>query len=284
LTPKTYSTYHQRGAEGTLYLADAIDFLKKIRKSTAGVVFLDPPFNIGKDYGNGKTEDRRPHKHYISWLEEVIGESVRILKPGGALYLYHLPSFATQLTGLLNELLQFRHWIAVCMKNTFVRGRRLYPAHYALLYYTKGDPLHFSRPKLSPVKCRRCNSYIKDYGGYRRIIEEKGINLSDVWDDLSPVRHNKRKSRPANELPMELLERVVAISGCANELFVDPFMGGGNGVLAAVGADMRFAACDIVEECCRLVSERIEHLIEEHRRQAWQTQMPIPKEDSLSIS
>lgn len=254
---KTYSRYDLPKARGVILLGEALAFLKSMEDYKASIVFLDPPFNLGKDYGNGKREDRKPHAQYISWLFDLIKESERVLKPGGALFVYHLPRVATQLTGLLNELLEFRHWIAVSMKNTFVRGKWLYPAHYALLYYTKGTPANFVRPKLAPGKCKQCNSFIKDYGGYKHIIEKKGINLSDIWDDISPVRHNNRKSREANELPMTLLERIIAISGCERDLYIDPFAGGGNGVLSALNAGMSFAACDIAEENCRIISRRI---------------------------
>lgn len=260
---KLYSSYDVQQVKGEVYHGEALGFLSNIQNCVASIVFLDPPFNLGKDYGNGKKQDRRPPTEYISWLLAIIRESERVLKPGGALFIYHLPSVATQLTGTLNELLKFRHWIAVSMKSTFVRGKWLYPAHYALLYYTKGPPAHFHRPKLSPVRCKQCNSYLKDYGGYRHIIEKKGINLSDIWEDLSPVRHNNSKSRGPNELPFKLTERIVAISGAPDELYLDPFAGAGSGVLAALRAGMRFATCDIEEEYCSLVSNRIEEAIRE---------------------
>ncbi len=252
-----YQNFDGINIKGKIFHGDALAFLRNVADNSACIVFLDPPFNLGKDYGNGKRHDLKPHDQYISWILDLIRESERVLMHGGALYVYHLPSIATQLTHCLNTLLQFRHWIAISMKNTFVRGNRLYPAHYALLYYSKGSPTHFYRPKLSPLKCKQCNTYIKDDGGYRHIIDEKGINLSDIWDDISPVRHNNTKSRGANELPMKLVDRIVSISGAPRELFVDPFAGGGNGVLAAIKAGMNFLACDIEENCCRLVSEKI---------------------------
>ncbi|TKJ41144.1 site-specific DNA-methyltransferase [candidate division LCP-89 bacterium B3_LCP] len=258
-----YSKFDHENVRGEIHLDDAYKFLRKFEDDVAGIIFLDPPFNLGKDYGNGKKQDRKPRGEYISWLNTLITESERVLKPGGALYIYHLPSVATQITGLLNELLQFRHWIAVSMKNTFVRGQWLYPAHYALLYYTKGAPSHFNRPKLNPIKCKHCNSYIKDYGGYKKIIERNGINLSDIWDDLSPVRHNSTKTRSANELPVKLLERIVTISGTVGELYIDPFAGSGNGILAALKAGMHFSACDNEEQYCFLISERIQEELEE---------------------
>src|SRR2546422_6918695 len=101
---------------------------------------------------------------------------------------------------MLRELLQgelpFRHWIAISMKGGFARGQYLYPAHYALLYLTKGQPGRFHRPKIDPPHCKKCGALLKDYGGYKKFISN-GINLSDIWDDVSPVRHNRYKHRRA---------------------------------------------------------------------------------------
>ena len=84
--------------------------------------------------------------------------------------------------GSLEGELTFRHWIAISMKNGFVRGRRLYPADYALLMFSKGDMSAFERPRIEPQRRRRRN-LVKDYGGYTGIITEKGINLSDFSED-----------------------------------------------------------------------------------------------------
>jgi site-specific DNA-methyltransferase (adenine-specific) len=245
---------------GTIFAGEALDFLRTLPARSASIVFLDPPFNLGKEYKSGaKHLDNRPEQVYHKWLMKVLRESTRVVANGGALYLYHLPWWAMRLGAFLGseEKLSFRHWIAISMKNGFVRGDRLYPAHYALLMYTRGEPGAFNRPKLRPVKCRHCHEYVKDYGGYTSIIEQKGINLSDFWEDLSPVRHANRKNRRANELPEALFSRIVAISGGKGGLFVDPFAGSGTGVVVAANSGLSFAACDIVTENCQLIAERL---------------------------
>lgn len=251
---KLFRTYDFGNVRGCLYQDDAIRFLKYQPSNSAALVFLDPPFNLKKTYSHNRHIDNRPEDEYQCWLNEILSESSRILKPGGALYLYHMPSAAVKLVQTLNELLTFRHWIAVSMKNGFVRGNRLYPAHYALLYYTKGAPSYFSRPKLLPKTCPQCGALQKDYGGYKKIIMEKGLNLSDIWDDFSPVRHRSTKTRDANELPLNLLKRVIEISGKPGDLFIDPFSGSGVGLLAAKSAGMNFIGCEIMANYCKQIT------------------------------
>jgi site-specific DNA-methyltransferase (adenine-specific) len=258
--PHLHRKWDGPGPRGELYHADALLFLRGIRSKTAGIVFLDPPFNLGKNYDpDNPHNDLKPSEEYGKFITQVIDESIRVLAPGGALYLYHLPIWAMRLGSYIEQRLELRHWIAVTMKNGFARGRRLYPAHYGLLYFTKGTPRHFTRPKKQPDVCRHCGKPVRDYGGYASIIKENGgVNLSDVWDDISPVRHTKYKSRVQNELPSKLTSRIVRISGYPRGVLVDPFAGSGSVIMAAIRAKMKFKACDVVESNCKLISERID--------------------------
>ena len=263
---ETVYTARSKNLNGRIVCGDATDFMRNLPSNCARVVFLDPPFNLGKMYDKNKSLDRRPEDEYRQWLQDVASESIRVLEPGGALFLYHVPSWAMRVGSHLDEMLTFRQWIAVSMKNGFVRGNRLYPAHYALLMFAKGKLKKFVRPRISPIECRTCGELVKDYGGYKPIIMRKGINLSDIWDDLSPVRHAKRKNRVANELPVLLFHRIFRMVGSKGSLYVDPFAGSGSGVVAAARKGMRFAACDLVRENCVLMARRLDELKASQRR------------------
>lgn len=253
-----YFVHRGGSVNGTVVNADALEFLAAKRSESADIVFLDPPFNLGKDYGDKKkVSDRLARTVYEEWLGSILRQSIRILAPGGTLYFYHIPEWALRVGHLLNAALDFKHWIAVSMKNGFVRREGLYPAHYALLMYTKGAPAVLRRPKIAPQHCRHCGELLKDYGGYKDIIMNSGINLSDFWDDLSPVRHGNTKNRLQNELPALLFKRIIEISGKSGGLYIDPFCGTGSGVLAAVAGGMRFGACDILEWNCQIVNFRL---------------------------
>ena len=179
------STVRGYGQRGFLVAADALQFAGALRDSIADIVFVDPPFNLGKDYGGATVLENKSRVAYEIYMRHLFREVVRCLKPGGALFLYHIPYWASVFASDLNERLEFRHWIAVAMKNGYVRGKNLYPAHYALLYYTKGKPRRFKRPRVPPSRCRHCNGMVKDYGGYTRFVQ-RGLNLR-VAEEITPV-------------------------------------------------------------------------------------------------
>jgi len=212
---------------GKLYQGDCLQVLPKIESGTVDLVFADPPFNLKKDYGKGISDDRVAHD-YLDWCGKWIDESVRTLKPGGAFFLYNLPAWNIPLGKLLADAgMLFRHWIAIDIKFGLPIQGRLYPSHYSLLYYTKGKPKFFHRPRVPIPVCRHCGKDLKDYGGHRGKLNPAGLNLSDVWTDIPPVRHRSTKRRAANELSVKLLQRVLEIGTAPGDLVLDPLGGSG---------------------------------------------------------
>lgn len=218
---------------GRLYQGDCINVMKTVESDSVDLIFADPPFNLKKLYPSG-IDDNLKEQQYIVWCEEWLAECVRILRPGGSIFLWNLPRWNTVFSGYLNNLLTFRHWIAVDIKYSMPISGRLYPSHYSLLYYCKGDkPNTFHPDRLQMEICPKCLADLKDYGGYKDKMNPDGINLTDVWYDIPPVRHSKYKKREgANELSSRLMDRIVEMSSETGDLIFDPF--GGSGTTYAV--------------------------------------------------
>ncbi|MBI4501008.1 MAG: helix-turn-helix domain-containing protein [Gemmatimonadetes bacterium] len=259
---------------GALYRVDCLRLLATLSDNSVDLVFADPPFNLGKNYGKG-ISDRRQEGEYLSWSRDWLLECIRVLSPGGALFVFNLPKWLIQYGWVLESHgMTFRHWIACRMPKSLPIPGRLSPAHYGLLYYTKEKPRVFNKVYVPIPSCRHCGGDIRDYGGHRKYLNEKGLNLMDVWDapedvwetadgeerttrkdlwrdadeiwdDIPPVRHSKYKLRGANELAPLMLERVVAFASSKNDLILDPFAGTGTTLCAAEKLGRRWLGCDI---------------------------------------
>jgi site-specific DNA-methyltransferase (adenine-specific) len=254
-----------RSDAGTLFEGDCTGILPALADDLADTIFADPPFNLGKIYGK-RSDDSKQAADYVEWCHRWLADCTRILKPGGALFLYNLPKWnfllGAFLTGDLG--LQFRHAVAIEMKSSLPIAGRLYPAHYSLLYLTKGKPKIFRKIRTPIELCRHCGGEIRDYGGHRHAMNPAGVNLKDVWTDIPPVRHRKFKSknRQANALSTKILDRVVEMTTLPGDLVLDPF--GGSGTTFAVcerkqrrwiGIELDF--CDTIVE--RLTGDEIKH-------------------------
>jgi site-specific DNA-methyltransferase (adenine-specific) len=243
---------------GLLYNADCFVLFRALKNDSIDCVFADPPFNLGKDYGNGDFSDDLRHTDYLRWCFSWADEAVRVVKPGGAIFVYLLPRWGYHVAAHLeSKEMQFRHWIAVSMKGTFPRGRKLYPAHYCLLYFTKGEPKTFNRIRLPIPKCRHCGGDIKDYGGHRKYLNPLGINLTDFWEDTAPARHKKFKTRwHINELKPMIPGRCIEMSTNPGDVVLDPFGGGGSSYEAAQRSGRYWLGSELGS--CEPIVERFE--------------------------
>jgi site-specific DNA-methyltransferase (adenine-specific) len=231
------------GEKGLLFRADCLDLLANIRESSVDLIFVDPPFNLGKDYNVPTFNDDMETEAYRSWCHAWLLELTRILRPGGTLFLYHWPRWAMELGAWMNTLpaLEYKAWIALKMKSGFPIKGRIHPAHYGLLYYVKrGVKPTFNVVRTKTPTCRHCGKLVRDYGGYRKKFErfedEKGIpwiQISDFWEDTRPARQDKSRENQINELPLHIPERAILLASNPGDVVLDCFAGGGSTLHAA---------------------------------------------------
>ena len=254
---------------GQLHQADCLEFLRSVESESVDLAFADPPFNLGKKYTSGIDDSIAAHD-YVAWSEQWLDEMIRTLKPGGSLFFWNLPKWSLPLGAYIGQSLTFRHWISVDIKFSLPIQGRLYPSHYALLYFVKGmKPAIFHPDRLPVPCCRHCGGEQRDYGGYKAKMNPKGVSLTDVWTDIPPVRHAKYKRRDANALSLKLMDRIICMASDPGSLVLDPFGGSGTTFVAAelnkrrwIGSELDCSA--IVDRFTSLEGDR-EHLQEIHQ-------------------
>ena len=67
-----------------IYLTDCLDGMERLPDKSIDLVFIDPPYNVGKDYGVSK--DNLSHDEYINFMKAVISEFKRVAKRGFGIY------------------------------------------------------------------------------------------------------------------------------------------------------------------------------------------------------
>lgn len=90
--------------------ADCLKLMQRLPDESVQMVFADPPFNLSKKYLSYK--DNLPLQTYLAWTRAWLTEAVRVLRDDGSLFLYNIPKLLTYSSCILNELAEFRHWIA----------------------------------------------------------------------------------------------------------------------------------------------------------------------------
>ncbi|MFA6503085.1 MAG: transcriptional repressor LexA [Candidatus Paceibacterota bacterium] len=120
-----------------IILGDAIQELKKLPSESCDVIIIDPPYNIGKDFGNNI--DKREIGEYIAWCKAWISESIRILKPSGTIFIY---GFSEILAHLSVEVPLQKRWLIWHYTNKNMASLNFWQrSHEAIICAWKGNPI-----------------------------------------------------------------------------------------------------------------------------------------------
>jgi len=65
---------------------DVTQMLKILPSKSIDLIFTDPPYNLGKDYGNHI--DKKKWDEYEEFTRNWLEETKRILNPTGSLYIF----------------------------------------------------------------------------------------------------------------------------------------------------------------------------------------------------
>jgi len=94
--------------ENILKLQDCVQALKELPDDSMPIILVDPPYNIGKDFGNDS--DKRDLPSYIAWSKEWLKECERVLAKNGTMYIYGLPEILAHISVNLKLPHQWLAW------------------------------------------------------------------------------------------------------------------------------------------------------------------------------
>lgn len=249
---------HNNGpiSPNNLYCIDCLDGLRRLPHDSVGLVFADPPYNIGVDYGNGDTSLDR-HEAYFDWCSEWFKAVERILKPGGAFYVMHYPEYcAYWLPRLRAARLNFQRWITWhYATNVGQSSNNWTRSHRAILYCIKGNSPKTFNGLADPQPYRNPTD--------KRIQENlkmrPGVVPYDFWEYnlVKNVSKEKQLEGPPNQLPEALLRRIILTSSNEGDLVVDPFSGSGTTAYMANRLGRTYIAFDLNPDYVKGAQKRL---------------------------
>lgn len=83
-----------------------------------------------------------------------------------------------------------------------------------------------------------------------------GVNVSDVWTDIYPVRHKNQKNRAYNELSVKMLDRIISMSTKPGDVVFDPFGGSGTTYIVAELLGRRWIGSELGN--CKIITDRFD--------------------------
>jgi site-specific DNA-methyltransferase (adenine-specific) len=222
---------------------DAIEGLKQLDDGSVDLVFADPPYNIGIQYGGGLYKDNLSAEEYMDLSKDWWTECYRVLNATGSFYVMQYPYVISKWLSTLEDIgFIYRKTIAWVFSSNIGNSKRNFTtAHRDILFMTKSkeytfnalaDPQPYKNPNDKRIK---------------KLIEngKTGTNCYDWWDIQLVKNISKEKTEWENQIPLSLVERVIKMSSCSGDLVLDPFMGSGTTAEAACKNGRNYIGFDI---------------------------------------
>lgn len=267
-----------------LFLGDNLAIMAALLPDYEGrinLIYADPPFFTNRHFPAriGRGEDSRKPREwqlaagyadhwdtadaYIDFLYQRLALMVRLLAPGGTLYLHldwHADAYGRLLLdellgadNFLNEIIWAYHGPSP-IRSAFNRK------HDTILVYTKGRAYTFNA---NDVRVPYDEATVKTFAsskkaGFGKVPDLKRGKVPEDWWYFPVVArlHSERTGYPTQK-PEALLERIILASSNPGDLVADFFCGSGTTPLVAARLGRHFLAADATFRALHTARERL---------------------------
>lgn len=154
------SRHYKKLPVNKIILGDVTTELRKLPSESCDVIIIDPPYNVGKNFGNNR--DNRELQAYIAWSKQWLDESIRILKPTGTMFVY---GFSEILAYLSVEIPINKRWLIWHYTNKNVASLNFWQrSHESIICAWKDNPV-FNRDE---VREPYTKGFLKGAAGKKR--------------------------------------------------------------------------------------------------------------------
>ncbi len=273
-----------RESRGTLIQAKMPEDGQKLLarfKGQVQTIYLDPPFNTGKQFEmkarvgekgyrtgspslnlpayDDRWEDR---SHYLTMMRETLTLSRELLKKEGTIFLHIDSRMYAHLRLLMDEVFGENNFLneIIWSYQTGGRARSYFPRkHDVILFYARSKSYYFNLKAVPVARNESRSNHMRravDENGrsYRSIVsggkeyryyDDEPAYPGDVWDDISHLQQkDPQRTGYETQKPLKLLERIVSCSSQEDDLICDLFAGSGTSAVAAANLGRRFLCVD----------------------------------------
>ncbi len=248
-------------AGATAYYGDCMELLRSLPDKAVSLVVTSPPYNIGKEY-----EKRRQVGAYIDWQESVIRECHRTLADDGSIC-WQVGNYVENGSILPIDILlhpvferlgmKLRNRIVWHFEHGLHCSKRLSGRYEVIMWYTKTEDYFFDLDAIRIPQKYPGKKYFKGPKAGKHSCNPLGKNPGDVWIFPNVKSNHIEKTGHPCQFPIELAERLILSLTERQDLIVDPFMGAGSTLAAAILNGRRSAGAETVSKYYIVAKERI---------------------------
>ena len=213
--------------DALILLGDSLKVLKRVKSGVIDLVFADPPYNLGKDFGNNK-DKWSDKQEYIHWCKIWIDECMRTLKDNGTMYFMAATQFMPFLDVFVCEKYNVLSRIVWTYDSSGVQSKKIFGSLYEPILMISKSSKNTYTFNADDILVEAKTGAIRHLIDYRKnppqIYNAKKVP-GNVWY-FPRVRYlmPEYENHPTQK-PEALLERIIKVSSNEGDIVLDPFSG-----------------------------------------------------------
>ena len=250
-----------------LYPGSCLDLLKELPDKAIQLIFTSPPSNIGKEY-----EKKVKIDDYVRQQAEVIRECVRVLSDPGSIC-WQVGNYVDKgsiipLDAILYPVfaemdLVMRNRIVWHFEHGLHCSKRFSGRYETIIWFTRKNKEYVFN--LDPVRVPQkypAKKYFKGPKAGQYSCNPLGKNPGDVWDIPNVKSNHIEKTEHPCQFPIELIERLVLSMSNEDDWVMDPFLGTGTSIIAALRHGRKGIGAETEEKYVNISKKRIRMALE----------------------
>ena len=241
-----------------IYHGDAIDVLQSIPDESVDLIFVDPPYNIGKNFA-GRKDKWKTDNDYLTWCYQWIDLCIKKLTPTGSFYVMTSTQFMPYFDIYIRDKMTILSRIIWSYDSSGVQAKNYYGSMYEPILFCVKDKNNYS------------------FNGEDILVEAKtGAKRKLIDYRKSPPQPYNTKKIPGNvwyftrvryrmeeyenhptQKPISLLERIIKASSNKGDVVLDPFCGTFTTCYVAQKLKRKFIGIEIQEEYFKIGLRRL---------------------------
>lgn len=214
------------GSNATVYRGDCLDVLHDIKDGSVDLIFADPPYNIGKQFGEFK--DTWPSDvDYAEWCYRWLELCIHKLKPNGSLYIMTSTQAMPYVDLWLRSRMTILSRIVWHYDSSGVQARKYFGSLYEPMLFCVANPKNYTF-NASDIEVEAKTGAIRKLMDYRKEVPApyKTTKIPGNTWYIPRVRYRmaEYEDHPSQK-PEALLERVIKASTNRGDVVLDPFGG-----------------------------------------------------------
>ncbi len=251
--------------------ADSLQYLPTLPSDSAQIIIADPPYNIGKDFGNDS--DKQSMDDYLTWTDKWLKECLRILKPNGSMFIYGFSEILALILARVPYNVN-RRWLVWHYTNKNVASLNFWQrSHESVILLWKEDKVFHRDAVREPYT----EGFLNGAAGKQRAATKGRFSKGDKTTTyaahpdgalprdvvkipaLAGGAGMKERVNHPTQKPLALCEKLLlsCMQPPTNGYVLVPFAGSGSECVAAKKLGLPFIGIELNPEYIAIINERL---------------------------